>query len=144
MASTSKGIAKGAAKGRDAAAKIERLREKLRHHEYRYYVLDDPEVSDAVYDRLFQRLRRLEEENPNEVTPDSPTQRLVHVPVQGELFVPFQRVRHSIPLLSLDNAFTFEALDDFDRRVREITGRQQIDYTAERKYDGLSMSLSYE
>jgi DNA ligase (NAD+) len=134
----------GIAKARDAAKEIEALREKLRYHEYRYYVLDDPEITDAEYDRLFQKLRKLEERNPEETSSDSPTQRLVHVPKQGDLFLPFQSVRHPSPMLSLDNAFSSEALSDFDRRVRELTGREKVDYLAEHKFDGLSLSLIYE
>jgi DNA ligase (NAD+) len=127
------------AKGREALKEIERLREKLRHHEYRYYVLDDPEISDAAYDRLMNQLKELEAANPKLVTPDSPTQRVGGAPREG-----FQTVRHKTPMVSLDNAFSFEELAQFDRRVRELTGREKIEYIAEHKFDGLSMSLLYE
>jgi len=123
---------------------IEELREKLRHHEYRYYVLDDPEIADAAYDRLVSNLKELEAQYPDLITPDSPTQRLVHVPKQGELFLPFQSIRHPSPMLSLDNAFSFDALRDWDRRVREGSGQEKIVYIAEHKFDGLSISLQYE
>jgi len=129
------------AKAAPAAVKkeIEDLREKIRYHEYRYYVLDDPEISDAAYDRLMNRLKDLEAAHPELVTPDSPTVRVGGAPREG-----FQTVRHARPMLSLDNAFSYDALRDFDRRVREASGRQKIEYVAEHKFDGLSISLQYE
>ncbi|MGH9687555.1 MAG: NAD-dependent DNA ligase LigA [Candidatus Acidiferrales bacterium] len=132
------------AHSREAFKEVERLRKRIRHHEYLYYAKDNPEISDAEFDRLMNRLKEFEAQHPELVTPESPTQRLVHIPKQGELFVPFQSVRHSTPMVSLDNAFSFDALQDFDRRVREITGREKVDYIAEHKFDGLSMSLIYE
>jgi len=117
---------------------IEQLREKLRHHEYRYYVLDDPEISDAAYDKLMQRLQALEADHPELVTPDSPTVRVGGTPRDG-----FQTVRHARAMLSLDNAFSYDALRDFDRRVREGSGLEKIEYIAEHKFDGLSISLQY-
>lgn len=126
-------------KSSDIAKEIERLREKLRHHEYLYHVVDDPEISDAAYDRLMNQLKSLEAENPKLVTSDSPTQRVGGVPREG-----FQTVRHRTPMVSLDNAFSFEELANFDRRVRQATGRERIEYTSEHKFDGLSMSLLYE
>jgi DNA ligase (NAD+) len=128
----------------NVVAEINNLRKQLRHHEYRYYVLDDPEISDAAYDRLVSNLKELEAQYPGLITPDSPTQRLVHVPKQGELFLPFQSVRHPSPMLSLDNAFSYDALGDWDRRVREGSGQEKIEYIAEHKFDGLSISLQYE
>jgi DNA ligase (NAD+) len=118
---------------------VEELREKLRHHEYRYHVLDDPEISDAAYDRLMQKLKELEAAHPEIVTPDSPTARVGAAPREG-----FQAVRHTTRMLSLDNAFSFDALRDFDRRVREGIGREKIEYIAEHKFDGLSIALIYE
>ena len=118
---------------------IERLREKIRHHEYLYHVMDDPEISDAAYDKLFHQLKKIETEHPELVTPDSPTQRVGAAPREG-----FQAVRHRTPMISLDNAFSFEDLANFDRRVRELTGREKIDYVTEHKFDGLSLSLIYE
>jgi DNA ligase (NAD+) len=115
------------------------LRERLRHHEYRYYVLDDPEISDAAYDKLMERLKGLEAEHPELVTPDSPTVRVGGAPRDG-----FQTVRHARAMLSLDNAFSYDALRDFDRRVREGSGKEKIEYIAEHKFDGLSISLQYE
>jgi DNA ligase (NAD+) len=129
----------GTAKARDAAKEIERLRDEIRRHEYLYYVADDPEISDAAFDRLMERLKQLEAEHPALATPDSPTQRVGGAPREG-----FQEFRHKVPMVSLDNAFSFEALSEFDRRVRELTGREKIDYLAEHKFDGLSLSLLYE
>src|SRR5215470_7743871 len=118
---------------------VEELREKLRYHEYRYHVLDDPEISDAAYDKLLAKLKELETAHPLLVTPDSPTARVGAPPRTG-----FQTVKHTRPMLSLDNAFSFDALRDFDRRVREGVGREEIEYIAEHKFDGLSISLIYE
>ena len=118
---------------------IEELREKLRYHEYRYYVLDDPEISDAAYDRMMNRLKELEAACPELVTPDSPTVRVGGAPREG-----FSTVRHARPMLSLDNAFSYDALREWDRRVREGSGQDKIEYVAEHKFDGLSISLQYE
>src|SRR5215475_4965043 len=118
---------------------IEELREKLRYHEYRYHVLDDPQISDAAYDRLMERLKELEAAHPELVTPDSPTMRVGGTPREG-----FQTVRHARPMLSLDNAFSYDALREWDRRVREGSGKEKIEYIAEHKFDGLSISLQYE
>jgi DNA ligase (NAD+) len=118
---------------------MEELREKLRYHEYRYYVLDDPEISDAAYDRMMNRLKELEAAHPELVTPDSPTVRVGGAPREG-----FSTVRHARPMLSLDNAFSYDALRDWDRRVREASGQEKIEYVAEHKFDGLSISLQYE
>src|SRR6266699_2767252 len=118
---------------------IEELREKLRYHEYRYYVLDEPEISDAAYDRMMERLKELEGAHPELVTPDSPTVRVGGAPREG-----FQTVRHARSMLSLDNAFSHDALRDWDRRVRQGSGREKIEYVAEHKFDGLSISLQYE
>src|SRR5580704_6117022 len=135
------------AKAKEAVAKVtvairnesETLREKLRYHEYRYHVLDDPEISDAAYDRMMDRLKELEAAFPELVTPDSPTVRVGGPPREG-----FTTVQHARAMLSLDNAFSFDALKDWDRRVREGTGREKIEYIAEHKFDGLSISLQYE
>src|SRR5258708_31172025 len=118
---------------------VEQLREKLRYHEYRYHVLDDPEISDAAYDRMLVRLREIEAAHSELVTADSPTARVGAAPREG-----FQSVRHTRPMLSLDNAFSPDALREFDRRVREGIGREEIEYIAEHKFDGLSISLLYE
>jgi DNA ligase (NAD+) len=118
---------------------IEDLREKLRHHEYRYYVADDPEISDAAYDRLMGKLKELEAAHPELITADSPTVRVGGAPREG-----FQTYQHARPMLSLDNAFSYDALREFDRRVRESSGREKIEYIAEHKFDGLSISLQYQ
>src|ERR1700689_3871022 len=127
------------AKAAAAKQEIEALRDKIRHHDYRYYVLDDPELSDAAYDKLMNRLKELEEANPKLVTPDSPSARVGGTPRAG-----FQTVRHARAMLSLDNAFSYDALHDFDRRVKQGSGREKIEYVAEHKFDGLSISLQYE
>ena len=121
-----------------AKHEIEELRDKLRHHEYLYYVLDQPEISDAAYDRLMKRLEELEAAHPALITPDSPTVRVGGTPREG-----FQTVQHARPMLSLDNAFSYDGLRDFDRRVRQGSGHEKIQYIAEHKFDGLSISLQY-
>jgi DNA ligase (NAD+) len=125
--------------GAAVKSEIEDLREKLRHHEYRYYVADDPEISDAAYDRLMSKLKELEAAHPELITQDSPTVRVGGAPREG-----FQAVQHARPMLSLDNAFSYDALKEFDRRVRESSGREKIEYIAEHKFDGLSISLQYQ
>jgi DNA ligase (NAD+) len=122
------------------AEQIKQLRDQLNDWSYRYYVLDDPAVPDAEYDRLFRQLQALEGEHPDLISPDSPTQRVGDVPLEG-----FNEVRHAVPMLSLGNAFNDEELRDFDQRVRErldVSG--SIDYVAEPKLDGLAVSLVYE
>ena len=118
---------------------IEKLRNEIRYHEYRYYVLDNPEISDFEFDKLMRRLQELEAQNPELVTPDSPTQR-----VGGQPAEEFPKVRHSLPMLSLDNTYSVDELKDFDRRVRELSGRSSVEYVGELKLDGLSMALTYE
>ncbi|HMI52405.1 MAG TPA: NAD-dependent DNA ligase LigA [Candidatus Saccharimonadales bacterium] len=118
---------------------VEQLGERLRHHEYLYHVLDEPEISDAAYDKLMNRLKELEAAHPELITSDSPTVRVGGPPREG-----FATVRHARPMLSLDNAFSADALREFDRRVREGSGQQKIEYIAEHKFDGLSISLQYK
>ena len=123
-----------------AAAEIETLRRDIRHHNHRYYVLDDPEISDAEWDRLLLRLRALEAAHPELVTPDSPTQRVGAAPAEE-----FAEIRHRLPMLSLDNAFSDEDVVGFDRRARERLGREtQFEYSAEPKLDGLAIAVTYE
>ncbi len=119
--------------------KIEELRETLRHHEYLYYGLDTPEVSDAQYDTWMRELRSLEEEYPELRTQDSPTQRVGGKPKEG-----FAKVAHSRPMLSLDNAYNEGELRDWDRRARELAGGEEIAYACELKLDGLSLALTYQ
>jgi DNA ligase (NAD+) len=125
--------------GKDVEKKIESLREKIRHHEYLYYVLDHPEISDAEFDQLMQQLKNLEAEHPGLVTPDSPTQRVGGKPREG-----FVKVPHSSPMLSLDNTYNEEELRAWERRVHELSGRTEVDYVCELKLDGMSLALIYE
>src|SRR5438105_1838058 len=121
----------------DHAVRVEELRELIRRHEHAYYVLDEPAVSDAQYDALFLELRRIEEERPDLLTTDSPTQR-----VGGEASDQFAKVRHRSPMLSLQNAFDEAEIRAFDKRVRAAVGDKVV-YCAELKIDGLAMSLTY-
>jgi len=124
---------------KNSEKEIARLRDEIRYHEHRYYVLDDPEISDFEFDALMQRLKELEQKHPELVTPDSPTQRVGGQPA-GE----FPKVRHPAPMLSLANTYSVDDLEDFDRRVRELAGRATVEYVAELKLDGLSMALTYQ
>ena len=122
----------------DPAARAEDLREQIRHHEHAYYVLDQPEISDAEFDALFLDLRRLEEEHPDLVAADSPTQR-----VGGDPSEQFAKVLHRSPMLSLQNAFDEGEIRAFDKRVRAAIG-DEVTYCAELKIDGLAINLTYE
>ncbi|HFC53549.1 MAG TPA: NAD-dependent DNA ligase LigA [Gammaproteobacteria bacterium] len=119
--------------------RIRRLREQINHHNYLYYVLDAPEIPDAEYDRLMRELQDLEQRYPGSITPDSPTQRVGAAPLEK-----FGEVRHEVPMLSLNNAFSETEVLDFDRRVRERLGVEEVEYHAEPKLDGLAVSLLYE
>jgi DNA ligase (NAD+) len=123
----------------DPAQRAEYLRSELRRHEHLYYVLDSPEVSDAEYDALMNELKSIEAAHPELLTTDSPTQRVGGKPAEG-----FKKVRHSRPMLSLDNAYSAEELADWDQRVRELAGSLPVEYMAELKLDGLSIALHYE
>lgn len=119
---------------------LARLREALNHHNYRYHTLDEPEISDAEYDRLFRELKTLEAEHPELVTDDSPTQRVGAAPLDA-----FSQVVHEMPMLSLDNAFGEDDMHDFDRRVRNRLERDAaVEYACEPKIDGVAVSLLYE
>jgi DNA ligase (NAD+) len=122
-----------------AIDRIAQLREEIREHEYRYYVLDQPSISDYDFDQLMRELKQLEAENPDLVTPDSPTQR-----VGGEPAKEFPSHRFSRPMLSLENAYSEEELRDWHRRVTQLAGTESVDYVAELKIDGLSVALIYE
>jgi len=124
---------------KDLEKNIETLREKIRHHEYSYYVLDQPEISDAEFDKLMRQLKDLEAARPELITPDSPTQRVGGKPREG-----FVKVPHSSPMLSLDNTYNEEELRDWERRVHELSGRKDVDYVCELKLDGMSLALIYE
>jgi len=123
----------------DIEARIAELRSTIDSHNYRYYVLDDPSVPDSEYDRLLRELQTLEQENPEFISPESPTQRVGHEPVAG-----FGEIEHLVPMLSLDNAFEDEELEEFDRRARSrLEDDAPISYAAEPKLDGAAVSLLY-
>jgi DNA ligase (NAD+) len=119
--------------------RIEHLRTEIRRHDYLYYVLNQPEISDQQYDKLFAELKSLEEQHPELVTPDSPTQRVSERPIEG-----FKTVRHAIPMLSIDNTYSPEELRAFDERVSKGLGSKDYDYVVELKIDGVASSLRYE
>ena len=123
---------------KNVSGRVEKLRETLRHHEHLYYVLDQPELTDAEYDALMRELRDLEAQHPELLTPDSPTQRVGGKPREG-----FVKVAHSSPMLSLDNALDEGELRDFDRRVRELLRGAEFLYVTELKLDGLSMAAHF-
>jgi DNA ligase (NAD+) len=124
----------------DLVASLKKLRAAISHHDYRYYVLDDPEISDAEYDRLFRQLIELEHAYPDLITPDSPTQRVGGAPQAG-----FTKVEHAVPMLSLDNVFTIDELRAFGRRLGErLDETQPIVFSAEPKLDGMAISIRYE
>jgi DNA ligase (NAD+) len=128
-----------ASSGKDVEKKMEALRDKIRHHEYLYYVLDQPEIGDAEFDQLMQQLKGLEAEHPELLTADSPTQRVGGKPREG-----FVKVPHSSPMLSLDNTYNEDELRNWERRVHELSGRSDVDYVCELKLDGMSLALIYE
>jgi DNA ligase (NAD+) len=122
-----------------ARSRVSALRVQLAHHNHRYYVLDNPEITDAEFDALMRELESLEARHPELVTPDSPTQRVGAAPSEA-----FAEVIHGAPMLSLGNALSEQELIDFDRRARERLERDEVDYTAETKLDGLAVNLRYE
>jgi len=124
----------------DVKDEIAKLRKEIAEHNYQYHVLDDPLISDAEYDRLFQRLKKLEQQYPHLITSDSPTQRVGDVPLKA-----FAEVKHVVPMLSLDNAFDEQDILDFDKRIHDkLDTDQVIQYSCEPKLDGLAISLRYE
>lgn len=124
----------------DVKKEIERLRKVIRHHDYQYYVLDQPEISDKEYDDLFKRLQALEEKHPDEVTPDSPTQRVGGEPVKG-----FKTVRHHRKMYSLDNTYTFDEIREWrDRLGKSLEENEKVEFVVELKIDGVSVNLMYE
>ena len=117
---------------------IEQLVRDLNYHCYRYYVLDSPVISDEEYDRLYFHLKDLEDKY-HYILPDSPTQRVGAPPLDK-----FEKVKHTEPMLSLDNAFTYDDLEEFDKRIRKLLkSDEDIEYTVEPKYDGLAIELTY-
>src|SRR5438093_10544069 len=125
--------------GPPIADRIEDLRNQIREHEYRYYVLDQPTISDYEFDQLVRELQKLEQEHPELITPDSPTQR-----VGGEPAKAFPSHTFARPMLSLENSYSEEELRDWHRRVTQLAGMDAVDYVAELKIDGLSVALIYE
>ncbi len=123
----------------DIKKQIERLRQEIRRHDYLYYVLNQPQISDQQYDRLFAQLKQLETDYPQYVTADSPTRRVSGKPIEG-----FATVRHAIPMLSIDNTYSADELRKFDKRVAKELGTKEYDYVVELKIDGLAISLRYE
>ncbi len=124
---------------KDVEKKIDALREKIRNHEYLYYVLDQPEISDAEFDKLMRELKDSEAKHPELLTADSPTQRVGGKPREG-----FVKVPHPSPMLSLDNTYNEEELRAWERRVHELSGQKDVDYVCELKLDGMSLALIYE
>jgi DNA ligase (NAD+) len=125
--------------GKDLQKKLDTLRDKVRYHEHRYYVLDSPEITDAEFDRLMDELIEQEKQHPELITPDSPTQR-----VGGQVSGQFASVRHSTPMLSLAKTTSEAELRDWERRVHDLTGITKVDYVCELKLDGMSMALRFE
>ncbi|MGH1485976.1 MAG: NAD-dependent DNA ligase LigA [Cellvibrionaceae bacterium] len=125
---------------KEVVNEISTLRNQLHHHNYLYYALDDPQIPDAEYDRLLRRLQELEQANPELITPDSPSQRVGSTPLDA-----FSQVAHELPMLSLDNAFSDEELDDFNKRITDRLDTDEIiEYACEPKLDGIAVSLMYE
>ncbi len=124
----------------DIKTEIEQLRERIKYHNYRYHVLDDPEIVDSEYDKLFRRLQLLESENPEFINPDSPTQKVGAAPLKT-----FDPIRHTQPMLSLENGFTDEEIIEFDARLKRLNGSlDPIEYVVEPKMDGLAIELVYK
>jgi DNA ligase (NAD+) len=124
---------------KDISEKIQSLRQQIRKHDYLYYVLNQPQISDQKYDQLLDELKNLEEQYPHLITSDSPTQRVSGQPIEG-----FAQVKHSIAMLSIDNTYSAEELRDFDQRVAKGLGTKNYSYVVELKIDGLAVSLRYE
>jgi DNA ligase (NAD+) len=118
--------------------KVIQLRQQLNDYAYHYYVLDEPTISDTQYDKLYQQLLKIENENPELISPDSPTQRVGDKPLDG-----FSQIKHEVPMLSLGNVFSTEELIEFDNRLQELLGISAIEYSAEPKLDGLAVSILY-
>ena len=119
--------------------RLEELRRQIRRHDYLYYVENTPEITDRQYDKLFAELKGLEEQHPELIRKDSPTQRVAGEPLEG-----FETVRHAAAMLSMDNTYSPEELRQFDQRVRKGLGEEEFCYTVETKIDGVAVSLRYE
>jgi len=122
---------------KEAEEKIKKLREEINYHNYKYYVENNPVISDYEYDQLLKQLEKLESEHPDLITPDSPTQRVGEQPVEG-----FKTVKHKVPMLSLANTYSYDEIRDFDERVRKNVG--DVEYTVDPKIDGVGVALLYE
>ena len=127
------------AKLEEVKRKVEKLREEIRHHDYRYYVLNQPEISDKEYDDLVKKLKQLEKQHPQLITPDSPTQRVGEKPLIG-----FKTVKHRVAMLSLDNTYSSEEIEEWDKRVDKGLPSGKAEYVVELKIDGVGVSLTYE
>lgn len=127
------------AKLEEVKRKVEKLREEIRHHDHRYYVLNQPEISDKEYDDLVKKLKQLEKQHPQLITPDSPTQRVGEKPLKG-----FKTVKHRAAMLSLDNTYSSEEIEEWDRRVHKGLPGGKAEYVVELKIDGVGVSLTYE
>jgi DNA ligase (NAD+) len=123
----------------DAKKNIEKLREQIRYHDYKYYVENKPEISDQQYDSLMRKLTEIERQYPELISPDSPTQRVNERPVEE-----FPKVKHRVPMLSMDNTYSAEELREFDKRVRKNLPKEPVSYVVELKIDGVSVSLTYK
>ena len=123
----------------DASSEIARLREEIRHHDQKYYVEAAPEISDTQYDRLVERLKKIEAEHPELVTPDSPTQRIGDRPVEG--LEPFE---HRVPMLSIENTYSLDELKKYGERVAKLLPGETVEWVVELKVDGVAVSLIYE
>ncbi len=122
-----------------AVARVEQLRREIEHHNYRYYILAEPEIADRDYDRLHTELKQLEKENPELQSPDSPTQKVGGLAISG-----FEQFPHSVPMLSLDNTYSPDELREFHKRVAKLLKTEDVDYVVEPKIDGVSISVRYE
>ena len=123
----------------EAKKRIEKLRGEINRHRYLYHVLDKPEISDSALDSLKHELFRLESEFPDLITPDSPTQR-----IGGEALEKFNKVSHSVPMLSLEDSFSLEEMEEWEERIQKLVPGERLDYFCELKLDGLAISLVYE
>src|SRR5262245_3376106 len=121
------------------ADRAETLRREIDRHNYLYFVEAKPEISDREFDKLFAELQQLETENPELLTPDSPTQRVGGQPIEG-----FRTVEHRVPMLSIDNTYDASELREFDARIRKALGGEKVTYVVELKIDGVAISLTYE
>lgn len=123
---------------KSAGRKVAELRRKITDADYKYYVLNQPDIDDYKYDMLFTELRKIEKEFPSLITADSPTQRVSETPTKK-----FDTVVHNTPMLSLSNSYDFSDLDDFDRRIKNALNGEKYEYVCELKFDGLAVSLTY-